>query len=384
MTDDGRRLTGKVADVVTNPQKPEAPVLEHRGFPVRKPDPCKDRKDSSMVTHSITVPEVKTFKSVRRALGDSIADETADALVCMGDSLPMLRRLPDQSVSLIVTDPPYHSTKKGNIYNDTAFQEDEHFLEWIEQYTVEWRRILKRSGTLYLFCSSQMSARLEVMMAKYLRPINHITWTKPNEPGYDGWKGKMKKEALRNWYPHSERILVFEHGGYGTWEAYRRSPMGEYLLECRQRAGITTIQLTELIGEYGKVNHGGAVTNWEAGRNIPSREQYRKLVESLAGYGVTGMLDYNDLIRPMIVSKDVEFTDVWNFMSVRPFKGKHPAEKPQDMLMHIIQASSYPGDIVLDCFAGSGSTGVAALRLGRRAVCMELDESWVKRAAKEI
>lgn len=337
-----------------------------------------------MVTHSITVPEVKTFKSVRRALGDSIADETADALVCMGDSLPMLRRLPDQSVSLIVTDPPYHSTKKGNIYNDTAFQEDEHFLEWIEQYTVEWRRILKRSGTLYLFCSSQMSARLEVMMAKYLRPINHITWTKPNEPGYDGWKGKMKKEALRNWYPHSERILVFEHGGYGTWEAYRRSPMGEYLLECRQRAGITTIQLTELIGEYGKVNHGGAVTNWEAGRNIPSREQYRKLVESLAGYGVTGMLDYNDLIRPMIVSKDVEFTDVWNFMSVRPFKGKHPAEKPQDMLMHIIQASSYPGDIVLDCFAGSGSTGVAALRLGRRAVCMELDESWVKRAAKEI
>jgi adenine-specific DNA-methyltransferase len=326
----------------------------------------------------------KDLKRIRKAIADSVADETADALVCMGDSLQVLRRLPDQSVSLIVTDPPYHTTKKGNIYNDTAFQEDGHFLEWMEQYTVEWRRILKRSGTIYLFCSAQMSARLEVMMAKYLRPINHITWTKPNEPGYDGWKGKMKKEALRSWYPHSERILVFEHGGYGTWEAYRRSPMGEYLLECRQRAGITTIQLTELIGEYGKVNHGGAVTNWEAGRNIPSREQYRKLVEALAGYGVTGMLDYNDLIRPMIVSKDVEFTDVWNFMSVRPFKGKHPAEKPQDMLMHIIQASSYPGDIVLDCFAGSGSTGVAALRLGRRTVCIELDEQWVKRAAKEI
>lgn len=326
----------------------------------------------------------KDLTRIRKALANSIAEETTDALVCMGDSLHLLRRLPDQSVSLIVTDPPYHSTKKGNIYNDTAFQEDEHFLEWMEQYTVEWRRILKRSGTLYLFCSAQMSARLEVMIAKYLRPFNHITWTKPNEPGYDGWKGKMKKEALRNWYPHSERILVFEHGGYGTWEAYRRSPMGEFLLECRQRAGITTIQLTELIGEYGKVNHGGAVTNWEAGRNIPSRDQYRKLVGALAEYGVTGMLDYNDLIRPMIVSKDVEFTDVWNFMSVRPFKGKHPAEKPQDMLMHIIQASSYPGDIVLDCFAGSGSTGVTALRLGRRTVCIELDEQWVKRAAKEI
>lgn len=324
------------------------------------------------------------LRQIRKAVANSLADETADALVCCGDSLQILRRMPDQSVSLIVTDPPYHSTKKSNIHNDTAFQEDDEFLAWMEEYTAEWKRILKRSGTLYLFCSSQMSARLEVMMAKYLRPINHITWTKPNEPGYDGWKGKMKKESLRTWYPHSERILVFEHGGYGTWEAYRRSPMGEYLLDCRQRAGISMVLLTELIGEYGRINRGGAVANWEAGRNIPSREQYRKLVDALAKYGVKDMLDYNDLIRPMVVNKDVEFTDAWNFMSVRPFKDKHPAEKPQDMLMHIVQASSYTGDIVLDCFAGSGSTGVAALRLGRRTVCIELEERWVKRAAHEI
>ena len=324
------------------------------------------------------------LKSIRSAVVESLADETAEALVCFGDSLEVLRRLPDQTVSLIVTDPPYHTTKKSNIQNDTAFQEDEEFLSWIEQYAVEWKRILKRSGTLYLFCSAQMSARLEVMMAKYLRPINHVTWTKPNEPGYDGWKGKMKKEALRAWYPHSERILVFEHGAYGTWEAYRRSPMGEYLLDCRKRAGVSMVQLTEDIGEYGRINRGGAVANWEAGRNIPSREQYRKLSEALATYGVTDLLDYNDLIRPMQVSKEMQFTDVWDFMGVRPFLNKHPAEKPQDMLMHIIQASSYPGDIVLDCFAGSGSTGVAALRLGRRAVCMELDEKWVKRAASEL
>jgi len=96
------------------------------------------------------------------------------------------------------------------------------------------------------------------------------------------------------------------------------------------------------------------------------------------------MLAYEDIVRPMRLHKDVEFTDVWNFMSVRPFKGKHPAEKPQDLLMHIIEASSYPGDIVLDCFAGSGSTGVAAVRLRRRTICMEIVEKWVKRAAHEI
>lgn len=325
------------------------------------------------------------FERIRRALSKSVADETENSLVVSGDSLELLAKMPDASVSLILCDPPYHSTKKGNIYGDKAFAEDQHFLEWIETFAVEWKRVLRPNGTLYVFCSAQMSARIEVMLSNYMRPLNHITWTKPNEPGYDGWKGKMKKESLRQWYPHSERILMFEHGTYGTWEAYRRSPVGEYLLECRSMARISGHQLTGLIGAHGKVNHGGAVANWEAGRNIPSREQYRLIVQVLEATGlVDKMLTYEDLIRPMQVSSGIEFTDVWDFMSVRPFKGKHPAEKPQDMLMHMINASSYPGDIVLDTFAGSGSTGVAALRLGRRTVCMEIEELWVKRAAAEI
>jgi adenine-specific DNA-methyltransferase len=325
------------------------------------------------------------FAAIRHALGSSVADESPNAVVAHGDSLILLSALPEDSVSLILCDPPYHSTKKGNISGDRDFEEDEHFLEWMEQFAVQWKRILKRSGTLYVFCSSQMSARLEVMLSKYFRPLSHITWTKPNEPGYDGWKGKMKKEALRTWYPHSERILMFEHGSYGTWEAYRRSPMGEYLLDARKASGLSMVELCEVIKAYGKINRGGAVANWEAGRNIPSREQYQRLVAALEATGrVTEMLAYEDLIRPMAVRGDIEFTDVWNFMSVRPFAGKHPAEKPQDMLMHMVSASSYPGDVVLDCFAGSGSTGVAALRLGRRAVCIELEEQWVKRASADL
>lgn len=297
----------------------------------------------------------------------------------------MLEQVPDESVSLILTDPPYHSTKKDNIYGDKAFQEDEHFLEWMEAYTAHWKRILRPNGTVYVFCSAQMSARLEVMMSKYLRPINHITWTKPNEPGYDGWKGKMNKEALRRWYPHSERILVFEQGSYGDVNATRRSPLGQYLLDCRKKAGMSGHQLTGLVGAYGKVNHGGAVANWEAGRNIPSREQYARIAEAIEATGaVEKMLPYEDIVRPMDLHGGVEFTDVWNFMSVRPFKGKHPAEKPLDMLHHIISASSYPGDIVLDCFAGSGSTGVAALQLNRRAVCMEIEQPWIERMSKDL
>jgi adenine-specific DNA-methyltransferase len=323
------------------------------------------------------------FEQLRSAL--PVAWSDANAVVVQGDSLEMLRKLPESSVSLILTDPPYHSTKKANITGDTDFEEDEHFLDWMEQYAKEWKRVLKMSGTLYVFCATEMSARLEVMISRYMRPINHVVWTKPNEPGYDGWKGKMSKESMRKWYPHSERLLVFEHGSYGTYEAYRRSPLGEYLLEARKASGLSMAALTEAAGAYGKVNHGGAVANWEAGRNIPSPEQYGKVKEAIEATGKYGpMLSYEDLVRPMSLTKDVEFTDVWNFMSVRPFRGKHPAEKPQDMLMHVIEASSYPGDIVLDCFAGSGSTALAALRLGRRVIAIELEEEWVNRAIEDL
>nr|WP_305085190.1 site-specific DNA-methyltransferase [Corynebacterium pseudogenitalium] len=296
-----------------------------------------------------------------------------------------MKSLPDNSVSLILTDPPYHSTKKANIAGDTAFGEDTEFIEWMTECAKEWQRILRPNGTLYVFCSTQMSARLEVSLANYLRPIAHIAWSKPNLPGYDGWKGKMKKESLRSWYPHSERILVFEHGQYGSLEARRRSPMGVYLRDCRLATGLSMVALTEVTGAYGKVNRGGAVANWEAGRNIPSRLQYAKLKEALEATGrIEPMVDYEDLVRPMFLSGDMEYTDVWDFYSVKQYKGKHPAEKPQEMLRHIISASSYPNDVVLDCFAGSGSTAVAALTLGRRAITIELESQWVERTVRDV
>jgi site-specific DNA-methyltransferase (adenine-specific) len=89
------------------------------------------------------------------------------------------------------------------------------------------------------------------------------------------------------------------------------------------------------------------------------------------------MPPYEDVIRPFMVDSSKEFTDVWNFPSVRPYKGKHPAEKPVEMLEHAIETTTYPGDLVLDCFSGSGNTALAASRLGRLSVSIEIDPAWV-------
>jgi site-specific DNA-methyltransferase (adenine-specific) len=324
-----------------------------------------------MLHKELRETQFQNIKSCFQGL-DSFSIEKS--VVVQGDSLSYLKLIPTASISLILTDPPYHSTKKDNIANDKAFVSDEDFIKWMKQYFNEWKRILKPNGTIFMFCSSAMSAKLEVSMLEYFNVLSHIVWTKPNDPGFDGWKGKMKKEALRQWYPHSERILFAEPATNGN---LKRSWFGNFLKEKRTLAGLSGHQLTELIGAYGKVNHGGAVSNWETGRNIPSRDQYSKICDVLIGTGkVESMPDYEDVIRKFEVSAELQFTDVWNFNSVRPYKGKHPAEKPLDMLEHCIDVTTFEDDIVLDCFGGSGSTAIAALNLNRYSITIEVEDEW--------
>ncbi len=327
--------------------------------------------------HFPTLDRSRDFKAITKALKQDLVFQNDEAILAAGDSLAALRLIPDHSISLILTDPPYHSTKKDNIHNDTAFSEDAHFLTWMGEYAKEWKRILRPNGSLFCYCSSEMSARLEVLFAEQFNILSQLVWTKPNEPGFDGWKQKMNKEALRQWYAHTERIIFAEPASEGnlmnSWSA-------NFLRDARKRSGLSGHALTEATGAYGKVNHGGAVSNWETGRNVPSREQYRRLCEALIATGrVEEMPPYEDIIRPFNVNGSVEFTDVWTFPSVRPYKGKHPAEKPLAMLEHAIKATTYPGDIVLDCFAGSGSTALAALNLGRHSISIEIDPKWIGR-----
>ena len=296
-------------------------------------------------------------------------------LLLAGDSLKLLRRFPSHSISLIVTDPPYHTTQKSNILGDTQFKDDHEYLSWLEAYIHEWKRVLRPNGSLYCFCSPAMSARIEVLLMKEFNILSNIIWTKPNDPGFDGWKQKMKKEALRQWYPHSERIIFAEPSYPGN---LFNSYFGGLLTQWRRQAGMSMKDLAEIIGAYGRVNHGGSIANWEAGRNIPSAEQYQRIVVALEQTGKCSDLpDYCDVIRAFKTTKDAEFTDIWTFPNIRPYRGKHPAEKPIALLEQIVMASSYFGDIVLDCFSGSGSSAIAALKCGRRAVSIELDEKWL-------
>lgn len=64
--------------------------------------------------------------------------------------------------------------------------------------------------------------------------------------------------------------------------------------------------------------------------------------------------------------------------------GKHPTQKPVALLKRVIIASTNPGDLVLDPFMGSGTTGVAALALGRRFIGIESEKEYIDVAAKRM
>src|SRR3954453_12324995 len=72
-------------------------------------------------------------------------------------------------------------------------------------------------------------------------------------------------------------------------------------------------------------------------------------------------------------------SDLLVYRSVPVSSRVHPAEKPADLLRALIEKSSQPGDLVLDCFAGSGSTGRAALETGRRFLGFELSHRYAQR-----
>ena len=313
-----------------------------------------------------------------------------------GDCLDVLPTLEADSVSLCIADPPYYRVKAFNW--DRQWASVAEYLAWLDQVLAELFRVLAPNGSLYLFASSQMAARVECLVAERFEVLNRITWAKPPF----ATKAEMfRKNDLRAYFPASEAIIFAEQGGsdgYARGEAgwvhkcdelrgFVFEPLRAYLDEERMRAGLSD---AEMRAELGVSLKGGGLLSHYWGRSqwmLPTREHYEKLrvLFNTSGNGSSPFLErdhedlrreYEDLRRPFMVSADVPYTDVWEFGTVSSYPGKHPCEKPADMMRHIVAASSRPGDLVLDPFAGSGVVGQVASDIGRRYIGIEAAEEW--------
>jgi site-specific DNA-methyltransferase (adenine-specific) len=327
-----------------------------------------------------------------------------------GDCLTEMAKLPARSVDLILTDPPYFKVKSDAW--DRQWEKPAEFLKWLDAIAAEWQRILKPNGSLYCFASPQMAARVECQIMERFRVINHIVWSKPS-----GIHRRQCKEELRSFFPSTERIIFAEHYGADNMakgesgymakcdelRGFLFEPLRSYLASERDRAGHTTKTICEALGLSTMAGHYFSKSQWA----LPTEKHYQSMRELFNRSGSFEYLrkdyedlrkdyeylrkdyedlrkDYEDLRRPFSVSSSVPYTDVWTFETVQGYKGKHPCEKPQKLLRHIIEASSRPGDVVLDCFLGSGSTGIACRELGRKFIGIELDPEYFRKASEAI
>ncbi len=330
------------------------------------------------------------------------------------DSLVYLKTLPDNSVDLVLTDPPYFQVKKEAW--DNQWDNESHFLAWLDEILMQCWRVLKPNGSLYLFCASKLAAETELLVKARFNVLNHIVWTKPS-----GIWNRADKSKLRSFFPATERVIFAEHygsqgyakgnSGYASkcneLKAEVFKPLIDYFSNARTALGVTAKEINKATGTQ-MCSHWFSASQWK----LPNERQYLQLQQLFKQKGIALMKEHQELKqeyaelhqtyqqlvksyddlkqehellrRPFTVSKDVPFTDVWEFGSVQYYQGKHPCEKPADLLAHIIASSSREGHVILDPFMGSGSTGKVAYQLGRQFIGIELEEERYQQTCEEF
>jgi len=319
------------------------------------------------------------------------------------DTLAVMRALPDNSIDLIATDPPFFKVK-GEAW-DRQWDNPQKFLAWIGQLCDEWQRLLKPNGSLYCFASPQMTWGVEGEIRKRFNVMNRIRWVKEA-----GWHNKAEKETLRAFLSPYEEIIFAEHYGADNiakgeagylakcdeLRGFVFEPLRVYLDGERIAAGLTAKDSDRICGNQ-MAGHYFTRIQWA----LPTAQNYIKLqvatgqfrreyedlrreYEDLRREYEDLRREYEDLRRPFSVTADVPYTDVWDFPTVQSYKGKHVCEKPLALMLHIIRSSTREGATVLDSFSGSASTGEACLRLGRNFIGVEKDEHWVTKGRERL
>ena len=296
-----------------------------------------------------------------------------------GDSLEILPTLDEQADALL-TDPPYFKVKNEDW--DRQWAKPDEFLRWIGSFLDAAKPLLAPHASVWVFASPQLATDIEITVRDRFRVLNSIRWTKQA-----GWHQKASLDTIRSFLTPWEAIIFAEQ------YADPCAPIAAYLRGERERAGVTRGQAGAALTGYKNLESAVAnVSNWELGKNAISAKDYSAVRELLNMGGGDFMTreyedlrrEYEDLRRPFTPATRTLASDIWDFAPVRPYPGKHPCEKPAPLLRHMIETSTRPGALILDPFAGSGSTLEVAAATGRRAIGIEKSEEYCEKIARRL
>jgi DNA modification methylase len=194
--------------------------------------------------------------------------------------------------------------------------------EWHEAWIAECARALRPGGSIYVCCDWTFSGTIQALLERHFRVRNRITWRREKGRG-----------AKRNWKQNMEDIWFATKGEGYTFNLikWKKPVVAPYRVAGRPKDWI------EEGGERYRLTHPSNI--------------------------------WVDLCVPF-----------WSMPENTP----HPHQKPEKLVARVIEASSLPGDLVIDPFLGSGTTAVVARRLKRRYLGFEIDEDHIRLALKRL
>lgn len=255
--------------------------------------------------------------------------------LCHADCVTGLEQLADGSVDLAFADPPFNIGYEYDVYDDRS--DADQYLDWSRRWGRQVKRVLAPAGTFWLAIGDEYAAELKLIFQKEL--------------GF----------TCRSWV-----IWYYTFG-----------------VNCTKKFSRSHTHLFHFVNDPKRFTFNSA----DPAVRVPSA---RQLVYADARAHPTGRLpDDTWVLRPQDLPDGFRADeDTWYFSRVcGTFKeraGWHGCQMPEQLLGRIIRVSSNPGDLVLDPFAGSGTTLAAAKKLGRRWVGFELSPNYAAQAQARL
>ena len=345
-----------------------------------------------------------------------------DKTIWTGDNLDILRGLNSESVDLIYLDPPFNSNRNyaapvgsraaGAAFKDTWTLSDldtawmgliadeqpamykvietaglthgkgmQSYLCMMAVRLLEMRRVLKESGSIYLHCDPTAGHYLKLLMDSIFGVKNFlsdISW-KGTSAHSDTKQGRRQHGRIR------DSLLFYSNGGDWTWNPIYTDYDPDYVEQFYKHIDPETgrrYALDNLTGPGGGAKGNpryevmGITRFWryseermalliKEGRVVQTKPgavpRYKRYLDEMPG---------------------VPLQDQW--IDIKPIQSQskegtgYPTQKPLALLERIIAASSNPGDVVLDPFCGCATACVAAERLGRKWVGIDISEKAVE------
>lgn len=268
--------------------------------------------------------ETTAKKSASRSNGRYLLSSLRNT-IAMGDSEDILQDLPADSVDLIFTSPPYYNARPE--YTD--------FVTY-EEYLLKVRKVIQNAHRVLA------EGRFFVMNVSVvlIRRANRTEASRRIAVPFD-----MHRIFIEEGYDFIDDIIWVKPEGAG-WATGR----GRRFAADRNPLQYKPVPVTEYVLVYRK--HTPKLIDW----NIRAHPE-------------------PEVVKSSRIGDDYERTNVWH---IKPAHDKrHPAVFPLELAKKIITYYSFKGDVVLDPFAGIGTAGKAAAKLGRRFVLIEQDAKYI-------